>query len=346
LREPIGITAHIVPWNGPLWIGSRTIPPALAAGNAVIAKPSREAPLTMLKLAELAAECGLPAGVFNVITGESSEIGDVLTGHPDVGAVYFTGSDTTGRRVLKNASERAIPAVMELGGKSPNIIFADANLEAALHAALWAIFANAGQICVAGSRLIVQKSIHAEFVGRLTEMARGLRLGGPRDRADLGPLISAKQRERVLEHIEAGRTQGKLRLGGAVPDDPALQRGYYVQPTIFDEVPPAASIAQEEIFGPVLAVTPFETMEQAIEIANHSRYGLAAAVWTRNGRTAQRVAEQLESGQVYINHYFSLTFELSRTPYKSSGFGHSEGPRAIDEFLRTKTVTQNLQDPA
>lgn len=343
LREPIGVTAHIVPWNGPLWIGSRTIPPALAAGNAVVVKPSREAPLTLLKLAELAVECGLPPGVFNVITGESSEIGDALTQHPGVDAIYFTGSDMTGRRVLASASERAIHSVMELGGKSPNIVFADADIEAALRGAIWAIFANAGQICVAGSRLVVEKSIHAEFVRRLSEMARALRIGGPRDEADLGPLISAKQRERVLQYIAAGRGEGKLVAGGGVPTDPALQRGYYVQPTIFDEVAPAASIAQDEIFGPVLTVTPFSGVDEAIEIANHSRYGLASAIWTSNVRTAQIVAERLEAAQVYVNHYFSLSFEVSRTPYKGSGFGVSEGPHAIDEFLRTKTVTQSLQ---
>ena len=344
-REPLGITAHIVPWNGPLWIGSRTIAPALAAGNAVIAKPSREAPLSLLKLAELAYECGLPAGAFNVVTGQSTDIGDALTSHPDVSAIYFTGSGLTAKHVLNRAAEHLVPTVMELGGKSPNIVLADADVEAALYGALWAIFANAGQICVAGSRLLVQAKIHAEFVDRLAALAKGLRLGGPRDNADVGPLISANQRERVLEYIAIGRQEADLVLGGGVPGDAALAAGYYVQPTIFDGVAASAKIAREEIFGPVLTVTPFDELDEAIAIANASDYGLASAVWTNNLRAAHYVAQQLESGQVYINHYFTIGYELSRTPYKSSGFGNSEGPEAINAYLRTKVVSVNMKSP-
>ncbi|MGH2593974.1 MAG: aldehyde dehydrogenase family protein [Anaerolineae bacterium] len=340
LREPRGVTAHIVPWNGPLWIGSRTIAPALAAGNSLIVKPSSEAPLSLLKLAEMAVECGVPPGVFNVITGEGGELGDALTLHPGIDAIYFTGSGFTGKRVLKNAAEHFVPAMMELGGKSPNIVMADANIEAALHGALWAIFANAGQICVAGSRLLVDKTIHAEFVDRLAGLARGLKLG---KEADMGPLISAKQRDRVLAYIATGRDEAQLVTGGGVPGDPALRGGYFVEPTIFDNVSPAATIAKEEIFGPVLAVTPFDGIDEAIAIANHSDYGLASAVWTTDLKTAHIVAQRLESAQVYVNHYFTAGYELSRTPYKASGFGSSEGPDAIDEYLRTKTVSINLR---
>ncbi len=342
-REPLGITAHIVPWNGPLWIGSRTIAPALAAGNAVIAKPSSEAPLSLLKLAELAFECGLPAGAFNVITGQSSEIGDALTSHPKVSAIYFTGSGFTARHILKKAAEHFVPSVMELGGKSPNIVLADADLEAALYGALWAIFANAGQICVAGSRLLVQAQIHDEFVDRLAALARDLRLGGPSDNADVGPLISANQRKKVLDYIASGRDEANLVLGGGAPTDPALSAGYYVQPTIFDAVPSTAKIAREEIFGPVLTVTSFDEIDEAIAIANSADYGLASAVWTNNLRAAHHIAQRLESGQVYINHYFTISYELSRTPYKSSGFGYSEGPEAINEYLRTKIVSVNMK---
>ena len=340
LRGPRGVTVHIVPWNGPLWIGSRTIAPALAAGNSLIVKPSSEAPLSLLKLAEMASACGVPAGVFNVITGTGSELGDALTLHSRIDAIYFTGSGFTGKRVLKNAAENFTPAMMELGGKSPNIVMADANMEAALNGTLWAIFANAGQICVAGSRLLVEKKIHAEFVDRLAELARGLQLG---KEADMGPLISARQRDSVLSYIATGRHEAQLVTGGGVPDDPALRGGYFVEPTIFDNVSPAATIAKEEIFGPVLAVTPFDDIDEAIAIANHSEYGLASAVWTANLKTAHIVAQRLESAQVYINHYFTAGYELSRTPYKASGFGSSEGPDAIYEYLRTKTVSINLK---
>jgi acyl-CoA reductase-like NAD-dependent aldehyde dehydrogenase len=343
LREPRGVTAHIVPWNGPLWVGSRTFAPALAAGNSIIIMPAMETPLSLLKLAELATECGVPDGVFNVITGVGGELGDMLTAHEGIDAIYFTGSTNTGRRVVQRAAQNLVPVVLELGGKSPNIVMADAPMPAALYGALWAIFANAGQICVAGSRLLIERKIHAEFVEQLATMARGLKLGGTHDKADIGPVISLRQRDRIMNYIEIGRGEAKLITGGNLPSDPALQGGYYVEPTIFDEVASDTRIAREEIFGPVLVVTPFDTVEEAIEMANNCDYGLAAAVWTSNVRTAHLVAQQLESAQVYVNHYFSAGYELSRTPYKSSGYGGSEGPDAINEFLNTKTVSINLQ---
>jgi acyl-CoA reductase-like NAD-dependent aldehyde dehydrogenase len=219
---------------------------------------------------------------------------------------------------------------------------ADAEMEPALYGALWAIFAGAGQICVAGSRLLIEASIQDEFVARLAELARGLRLGGPDVEADMGPLISSRQQENVLSYIEVGRGEAKLVTGGGAPQDPGLQGGYFVEPTIFDNVGPNATIAREEIFGPVLTVTPFEDLDQALDIANSSDYGLASAIWTTNLRTAHTVAERLEAAQVYVNHYFSAGFEVSRTPYKASGFGHSEGPDAINEFLKAKTVSINM----
>jgi aldehyde dehydrogenase (NAD+) len=342
LREPKGITAHIIPWNGPLWTGSRSIAPALAAGNSLIVKPSREAPLSLLKLAEVAHQCGLPEGVMNVVTGTGSEMGNALTGHKSIDAIYFTGSGATGKQVLQSASGHYAYSVMELGGKSPNIVMADADIEAALQGALWGIFANAGQICVAGSRLLVEKPVHAEFVSRLAEMAEGLRLGGPDAEADMGPLISDRQRKSVLSYIETGKGEAKLVTGGGVPEDPGLSGGYFVKPTIFDAVPREATISREEIFGPVLVVTPFEGVDEAVEIANDNEFGLASAVWTSNLQNAHRVAQGLESAQVYVNHYFSAGFEVTRTPYKASGFGHSEGPEAINEFLNTKTVSIDM----
>jgi aldehyde dehydrogenase (NAD+) len=342
LREPYGVTAHIVPWNGPLWVGTRSIAPALAAGNTLVVKPSAEASLSLLRLAELATECGFPSGVLNVVTGRGSEAGEHLTGHPGVASISFTGSGATGRRIIQRSAERFIPVGLELGGKSPNIVLGDADLDRALQGALWAIFANAGQICVAGSRLLVEDTIHDEFVERLAEMAAKLRLGGPDMEADMGPLISNGQREQVLAHIEAGRETSRLVIGGGVPDAAELAGGYFVEPTIFDRVPPDAAIAREEIFGPVLAVTPVSGVDEAIAVANDSEYGLAAAVWTRNLDAALTVAERLESGQVYVNHYFTIGFELSRTPYKGSGFGHSEGQAAMDQYLRTKVVSVDL----
>lgn len=343
LREPRGVTAHIVPWNGPLWIGSRTIAPALAAGNSLIVMPAAETPLALLKLAELASECGVPDGVFNVITGVGNELGDMLTSHKGIDAIYFTGSTTTGRRVMQSAAKNLVPVLLELGGKSPNIVMADAPVEAALYGALWAIFANAGQICVAGSRLLVDRKIHQEFVERLATLARGMTLGGTEAKADIGPVISAKQRDRIMSYIDIGRDESKLVTGGSMPNDAALQGGYYVEPTIFDEVAPNARISQEEIFGPVLVVTPFDDLDEAIALSNDSKYGLAAAVWTSDLRTAHTVAARLESAQVYVNHYFTAAFEVSRSPYKSSGFGISEGPDAIMEFLKTKSVSINMQ---
>ncbi len=339
LREPVGVTGHIVPWNGPLWIGSRTIAPALAAGNSVVVKPSSEAPLTLLKFAELAVECGLPPGVFNVITGRGSGLGNLFAQHAGFDGIYFTGSTTTGRTIMENSAGNDIHTVMELGGKSPNIVFEDADMEAALDGAIFAIFANSGQICVAGSRLLVQESIHDEFVSRLADKAKDITIGGPEAEALMGPVITAKQKERVLDYIDQGKKDAELVTGGGTPDDPALQKGFFVEPTIFDRVPNDASIAREEIFGPVLAVSSFETQDEAIAQANDSSFGLASAVWTENVTRAHSVAQALEAAQVYVNHYYTAAFEVSRSPYKSSGHGVSEGPDAIYEFLNQKSVS-------
>lgn len=342
LREPLGVTGHIIPWNGPLWIGSRTIAPALAAGNSVVIRPSSEAPLTLLKFAEMAAECGLPPGVLNVITGRSSTMGDLFTAHPGFDAIYFTGSTETGKRIAANSAGNDIRTVLELGGKSPNIVLEDADIEAALDGAIFAIFANSGQICVAGSRLLVQESIHDEFVAGLAEKAKAITIGGPEAEALMGPLISARQKERVLGYIERGKQDAELLTGGGTPSDPALQDGFFVEPTIFDRVGSDAVIAREEIFGPVLSVTSFTDMDDAIRLANDSPYGLASAVWTQDITKGHLIAQQLEAAQVFINHYYTAAFEVSRSPYKGSGHGMSEGPDAIYEYLSQKSVSVKL----
>lgn len=340
--EPLGVTAHIVPWNGPMWSGTRSIAPALAAGNSVVVKPAGEAPLTLIELARLAEEqCGLPAGVINVVTGTGSEAGAALAAHPGIDGIWFTGGHQAGLSVQQAAAVTGTPVVLELGGKSPNIVFEDAPLEAALQGALWAIFANSGQICVAGSRLLVHRSIHDTFVEKLAELAKGLRLGLPEDGPDMGPMISASHRDTVLDYIAKGREEGRLVVGGGTPPAPELANGYFVEPTVFCDVQPDAVIAQEEIFGPVLAVTPFDTDEEAIAIANGTKYGLAAAVWTQNISRAHRVAARLQAGQVYINHFFG-SVEMSRSAYKNSGYGVSEGVDALQAFVRTKAVTVQL----
>jgi len=342
LREPVGVTGHIVPWNGPLWIGSRTIAPALAAGNSVVVKPSSEAPVTMVKFAELCHEAGLPAGVFNVVTGRGSGIGDLFTRHAGLDGIYFTGSTVTGRKIMANAAMTNVRTVMELGGKSPNIVFEDADLEAALDGAILAIFANSGQICVAGSRLLVQESIHDEFMARLVEKAKEITIGPPEANALMGPVITAAQKRSVLGYIEQGKAEAELIIGGGTPDDPELQKGFFVAPTIFDRVPNSAAIVQEEIFGPVLAASTFSDIDEAVALANDTKYGLASAVWTENAKTAHLVAHRLDAGQVYINHYYTAAFEVSRSPYKASGHGVSEGPDAIYEYLNQKAVSVKL----
>jgi acyl-CoA reductase-like NAD-dependent aldehyde dehydrogenase len=337
------VTGHIVPWNGPLWIGSRTIAPALAAGNSVVIKPSKESPVTLLKFAEMASECGLPPGVLNVVTGRGSTMGDAFTAHPGLDGIYFTGSTVTGRRIIENSARNNVRTVMELGGKSPNIVFEDADMESAVAGAIFAIFANSGQICVAGSRLLVQESIHDEFMARLAEAARAITIGGPEANALMGPIITAAQKERVLEYIDAGKEVAELVTGGGTPE--GLEQGFFLEPTIFDRVPNSARIAQEEIFGPVLSVTSFSDQDEAIALANDTEYGLASAIWTEDVTRAHQVAGAIEAAQVFINHYYTAAFEVSRSPYKASGHGMSEGPDAIHEFLRQKSVSVKIGEP-
>jgi aldehyde dehydrogenase (NAD+) len=344
LREPLGVTAHIVPWNYPFQLACRSIAPALAAGNTVVAKPASQTPLSLLKLARIMEAAGVPKGVFNLVTGAGSVVGPVLAGHPDVDGVVLTGSVPTGQEVLKEAARNVIPVTLELGGKSPNIVFPDADLDKAVKGAIFGIFLNAGQMCWAGSRLLVHESVHDAFVEKLVAQAKALKVGPGMDKdSRMGPLVSKGHLESVMKHVESGRQEGAtLACGGKRPDDPALASGNFLEPTIFTNVTPKMRIAQEEIFGPVLSVLKFATDEEALRIANDVPFGLYAGVWTASLSRAHRFARDLEAGMVSINEY-PVTFPQS--PFggvKQSGIGSEQGTSAMEFYARRKTVFVNL----
>jgi acyl-CoA reductase-like NAD-dependent aldehyde dehydrogenase len=342
--EPLGVTAHIVPWNYPLVLASRGLAPALAAGNTAVVKPSSWAPLTNLRLAELAKEAGLPDGVLNVVPGSGSEIGSYLVGHRAVDSITFTGSVETGKAVMKLAAESVTPVVLELGGKCPNIVLEDADRERALRGVLRGIFTNAGQMCWAGSRLLLQESIADEFLDSLKARTEGLVVGPGLDKGThMGPLVSREQVERVLRYVEIGLKEGaKLLVGGEKVEEGDLRRGNFVRPTIFTDVAPDMTIAREEIFGPVLSVITFKDTDEALDIANGTEFGLCAGVWTRNLSLAHRMAAELESGIVSINEY-PVTFpQAPFGGYKESGIGREQGLEAVYSYSRVKNVTINL----
>lgn len=343
-KEPLGVTVHIIPWNYPFQLGCRSVAPALAAGNTVVAKPASETPLSFLKLAKVMEDAGVPKGVFNVVTGSGATLGPVLVGAAETKGVVVTGSVPTGMEVLKTAAEKIVPVTLELGGKSPNIVFPDANLDKAVKGAAFGIFMNAGQMCWAGSRLLVHESIHDRFVADLAKFAGTWKLGNGLDKdARMGPLVSQKHRESVMRYVEAGKHEGAtLALGGAPPSDPALANGSFLAPTIFTDVNPKMRVFREEIFGPVLTVTKFGNDDEALQLANAVDFGLYAGVWTKDLNRAHRFAAELESGQVAINEY-PVTFP--QTPFggfKQSGIGHEQGLGAMQFYTRTKSVMVNL----
>jgi len=339
-REPLGVVGAIVPWNFPMLIASWKIGPALAAGNTVVLKPSEMTSLTAIRLAELALEAGLPPGAFNVVTGYGPEAGQALAEHPGVDKVTFTGSTATGRRILGASAGNLKQVALELGGKSPNIVFADADLDQAVPGAFTGIFLNQGEVCCAGSRAYAEAPVYDEFVERLTKAAGKVRLGhGLADGTDMGPLVSAGQRDRVVGYIESGVADGATCTSPAAAAPPD---GYFVPPTIFTGVADSMTIAREEIFGPVLSVLRFESEEDVVARANASRYGLAAGVWTTDLRKAHRMAAALQAGTVWINAYNMMDPTAPFGGCKESGYGRDLGLDAVRSYTHTKTVWVGL----
>jgi len=338
LREPVGVVAAITPWNFPLIQALWKIAPALACGNTVVHKPASYTPLSALKFAELAAECGLPPGVLNVVTGSGAEVGNALVAHPGVAKVSFTGSTEVGRDIMRGAAETVKRVTLELGGKSPNIVFADADLDAAAKGAYTGIFYGKGEVCAAGSRLFVEETVHGELLERLVARTKRLTPGDPLDpRTRLGALVSRKQRDTVLGYIEEGRSEGARVVHGGEPVSIG-GKGWFMEPTILDGVSNDMKVAREEIFGPVLAVIPFREVEEAVELANASIYGLAAGVWTRDVGKAHQVARRIQAGTVWINQYNWYDSAAPFGGYKQSGFGRELGKQAIEGYTEVKTV--------
>lgn len=337
-HEAFGVTGHIIPWNYPLQIGCRTLAPAIAVGNCAVVKPAEDAPLAVIRVAQLALEAGLPVGVLNVVPGLGAEAGDALSGHAGIDHLSFTGSVPVGAMVAKRASDNVIPVALELGGKSPNIVFPDADLDVAVPTIVKSFLQNAGQTCSAGSRLLVHADIHAELLGRVERAVAEVTVGAGPDDPDLGPLISARQLARVTDMVERAAESAAIRAGG--PDRVHVPTGgFYFPPTVFDNVDPSSEIAQEEVFGPVVATTVFDSVDQCIAYANGTEYGLISAVWTRDFNIAHILAEEIRSGQVYVNTYGAGGgVEYTFGGFKKSGYGREKGFDALGQFVQTKSI--------
>jgi acyl-CoA reductase-like NAD-dependent aldehyde dehydrogenase len=343
LRQPVGVVGAIVPWNFPFLLSSWKIAPALAAGNTVILKPASLTPLTALKFAELCQQAGLPEGVFNVVTGPGGTVGMGMVRDPRVDKIAFTGSTDVGKQIMREAAGTLKRLSLELGGKSPNIVFADADMDAAVKGAMTGIFYNKGEVCAAGSRLFVEEKIHAEFVAQLTEKVKGLKVGDPMDKATrMGPVVSRQQMETVLGYIEAGKRDGARLVAGGGRANVGTGKGYFIEPTIFDGVTNRMKIAREEIFGPVLSVIPFTSIEDGLAQGNDTAYGLAAAVWTRDVAKALKAARAIRAGTVWVNAYNLFDAALPFGGFKESGFGREMGSVGLDHYTEVKTVWVDL----
>ncbi len=340
LREPIGVVGAIIPWNYPFLMAAWKIASSIILGNTVVFKPSSEASLSCLELASILDKAGLPAGVVNMVTGSGAILGKHLAASRDVDMVSFTGSTEVGREVMQAAASNIKKLSLELGGKSPNIVLSDSDLETAANGSLCAIFMNQGQMCVAGSRLIVEEKIYDKFVDLLVAKTKKLKVGDPQDPAtDIGPLISEKQKKRVLDYIAIGKKEAKLAVGGGMP---AINKGYYVEPTIFTGVKNDMRIAREEIFGPVLCVLKVKDAEEAVRVANDTDYGLAAMLWTKDLNKATSLAKQLRAGTVWVNTFGGFYNEAPFGGYKQSGFGRELGKEGLSEYTQVKHVNIDL----
>ena len=343
LREPVGVVAAIVPWNFPLLLAAWKVAPALACGNAVILKPASQTPLTALALGRIAIEAGLPPGVLNVITGPGSTVGQAIVEHPGIDKIAFTGDTSTGKAIMRSAAGTLKRITLELGGKSPNIVLADADIDAAIRGATIGIFYGKGEVCAAGSRLLVERSIKDEFIDKLAARTRKTVPGDPLDpKTRFGAISSRKQLDTVLRYIESGTREGATLVAGGQRADIGTGKGFFVQPTVFADVTAAMTIAREEIFGPVLAAIDFADLDEAIATANDSPYGLAAGVWTRDVKKAHYVARKLQAGTVWVNTYNVYDTAAPFGGYKQSGFGREMGAHAIEHYTQTKTVWVDL----
>ena len=344
LREPIGVVGLIVPWNFPINMASWKLGPSLAAGNTVILKPASYSPLTALRLGELALDAGIPAGVVNVVTGPGGTAGASIAAHPGIGKVAFTGETATGQEIMRLASANVKKISLELGGKSPNVVYADADLEKFARESPYSVFDNCGQDCCARSRILVERSVHDRVVELFAEATRNVVVGDPLDEStQVGTLVSEKQRERVADYVEAGTAEGaRIVVGGTRPTDPSLAGGAYFLPTVFEGVTNDMKIAREEIFGPVVSIIPFDTEEEAIRLANATPYGLSGSIWSRDIGRALRTAKGIEAGNLSINSNNSVHTEAPFGGYKMSGIGRELGMAAIELYTETKNVYIDL----